>query len=620
MDMIKSLVNGLLETEILPADSQITENGDFISCDYALVTKGLPIKVQLTIKKRFLILSASRKYPYHIIEGERVKFNGSVKQEFPAYQIAGNNDSIVVSRRCIYETPDMARDTVKIFNEDCQKVIKEFEDRCVDFRTRTVQPDMELEKSKELVEPNKIEELADNKSEDDGDYVDDYIEEQKQFTAKIFHQLSGGNGIQQSGKIRWFCKKSSDDELVVSLDEAEPLDMCFKLLLSATQKEAYVMAAYLDKSYPELLAVYADNKFEMCSYITPDRYEPGKDITKCISVLKEAAKEAKQAAADVEQPEQMVSNMQELLEKEMESLKQKEKQIDSQKTDLEKQRKSLAAQEDALREKESAFMKNAAKKEEEIKQAQEHLTLMQEKLNAEKDSIDKEKAKYLLNVQNLTAEIARLQKRSSAEAAANPESELEIKKLKAKLKSEMNQRISMERNLKIKIKNLEQQYQNSARELEKALSEKDVIKQESMEDASHLFDEERKKYEEELRELKEYADITEPEVTSEELVAYVQGRDAENIEILHAAEGKEIVSMAIDGINIKVVLGKVPFLDASKVMKNANVKDFAKLNSQAWDFKFFMRGQEAVVRNYFNRRITSAELYEAIIKAIGYFA
>lgn len=620
MDTIKSLVNELLETEILPAGSQITEIGDFISCDYALATKGFPIKVQLTMKKRFLILSASRTYPYHISDGERVKFNGRVKQEFPAYQIAGNNDSIFVSRRCIYETPDMAKDTVKIFNEDCQKVIKEFEERCVDFRTRTVQSDMELEKSKEVEEPKEIEELADKRNEVDSDYVDDYIEEQKQFTAKIFHQLSGGNGIQQSGKIRWFCKKSSEDELVVSLDEAEPLDVCFKLLLPATQKEAYVMAAYLDKSYPDLFAVYVDDKFEMRSYITPDRYEPGKDITKCISVLKEAAKEAKQAAADVEQPEQMVSNMQELLEKEMESLKQKEKQIDSQKTDLEKQRESLAVQEDALREKESAFMKKVAKKEEELKQSQERLTLMQEKLNAEKDSIDKEKAKHLLNIQNLTAEIARLQKRSGAGTAANPESELEIKKLKGKLKSEMNQRISMERNLKIKIKNLEQQYQNSARELEKALSEKDVLKQESMEEASHLFNAERKKYEEELRALREYADITGTEVTSEELVAYIHGRGVENIEILHAAEGKEIVSMAIDGINIKVVFGKVPFLDATKVMKNANVKDFAKLNSQAWDFKFFMRGQEAVVRNYFNRRITSAELYEAIIKAIGYFA
>ena len=616
MDTIKNLVSDLLEMDILPADSQIVEKKDFVSCDYVLTTRSLPINVQLTIKKRFLILSANRKYSYHVREGERIKFNGSVKQVFPAYQIAGNNDSIVVSRRCIYETSDMAKETVADFNEDCQKVIREFEDQCVDFHVRSVQPDIEPKKAESVEVP--IEERDGYAS----DYIDDYMEEQKCFTVKIFQQLSGESKIQQSENIRWFQKKAGEDELVVALDEAEPLDMCFKFLLPSTQKEAYVMAAYLEKTYPELLTSYKNNKFEIYSYMTPDRYEPGKDITKCISLLKNAANEATQSVADLEKPEQMVSNMQIILEQEMETLKQKEKQIDLQKEALAKQEKNLTEKENVLREREETFRKKIAEKEVQLQQKQEQLKVKYQELQVEQSSIDEEKAKYLLNIQNLTAEIARLQKRTGVEATG-AEGTLEIKKLKSKLQSEMNQRISMERNLKIRIKNLEQQLQNSAKDLENALAEKDILKQESMEDASHLFDEERKKYEAELKTLREYADITGAEVTPDELVTYIQGKGAENVEILHAAEGKEIVSMLIEGINIKVVFGSVPFLDASKIMKNVNVKDFSKLNSLAWDYKFFIRslenGQEAVVRNYFNRKMTSAEVYEAIIKATSYF-
>ena len=147
-----------------------------------------------------------------------------------------------------------------------------------------------------------------------------------------------------------------------------------------------------------------------------------------------------------------------------------------------------------------------------LQQKQEQLKVKYQELQVEQSSIDEEKAKYLLNIQNLTAEIARLQKRTGVEATG-AEGTLEIKKLKSKLQSEMNQRISMERNLKIRIKNLEQQLQNSAKDLENALAEKDILKQESMEDASHLFDEERKKYEAELKTLREYADITGAEVT-----------------------------------------------------------------------------------------------------------
>ena len=62
MDTIKNLVSDLLEMDILPADSQIVEKEDFISCDYVLTARSLPINVQLTIKKRFLILYANRKY------------------------------------------------------------------------------------------------------------------------------------------------------------------------------------------------------------------------------------------------------------------------------------------------------------------------------------------------------------------------------------------------------------------------------------------------------------------------------------------------------------------------------------------------------------------------------
>lgn len=259
--------------------------------------------------------------------------------------------------------------------------------------------------------------------------------------------------------------------------------------------------------------------------------------------------------------------------------------------------------------------------EKEISKKEKELHKREAMISAEYQKAEEEKNKYLLHYSNLTNEIARLQM-NLTHASDGTLSE-EVFRLNQKINCMNQARAALEKKHQQELEELK--YERKELLQRDADMQKRIVEltEQQEEKLQYLIKEERDRYEKEISKLKEISDITGHEINIGSFITFIKEcKDYKSVKKLPAVN-QQIAYMESEKNVIKVVFGKLLFVDVIRNIPRCRDKELALLNTQYPSIKIFMRqgeeGKEAVARKYFDKSIQNNELENMISELIGLF-
>lgn len=610
---------------LFPDKAALTEKADSAEVIYSIPVGKQDMSVKVVLKERMAIISSTREYIYEIIENGRSAFNDSVIKRFGSlYQIYSSGNSISVTRRMVTDTQNEILQGVREYNEILQTVVSEFELNCVNFKLKASMDKYQQEYNPEQVylEEEPQQEVAATHS------MDAYQKESSAYCRKIFTGLARGKQLgktPEGGQL--FAYKARKGKMMVSIDpDASSLQFTY-VVKAESDMEAYSIKANVAREYPDI-SIYYDTKrkeLALTSFLVPDPYVPqgpGKCVRNLFDAYDSSLEFTKKTAVDGQTLNQ---NMNQLFSRQMQSMKrkeellgQREENLNSTLNELEKSKKALEEREAEMKAEMQSLRDSVREKELELDKKSRELEEKERNLNGQSSSMDEEKAKYLLNIQELNTEIQRLQDR--AVQGGSSEADLqEIQKLRGQLASAVSGRASMEKTLKTEIKDLRRKLEDVSGALRKKEEENATIKNDMVSQAEHYFDQDKLKYEKEIADLREAANLSGLEISLEKFMEYLKDKDEfTEVKVLHA-DDKEILAMDYKSLTIKVIFGDLLFVDVSRNVKSVKKNSLERLNNEITNTKFFVKGNEVFSRQYFGRRVSNEALYDIINGLISYF-
>ena len=312
--------------------------------------------------------------------------------------------------------------------------------------------------------------------------------------------------------------------------------------------------------------------------------------------------------------------MQELLEKKMNEIKAKDEEISAQADDLQ-------TREEEFQKKIQAFHVEHENSIQKIKDLQMKLDEREKEIDEkaaqveeEKQEVNKERSKYLLRMKSLTSEISKLKVHSGEnDSGISKEKELMYK---SQIESLTKSRATMEVTLKRQLDVEKKKNQDLTTLLEEKEEEIIEMKNDLHAQAKQLFAEEKAAYENEIKRLKEAADITDHDINIDSFLDHIVKKGYDDAKILHGSKQDIVFFHVTEELEAKVIFGDIKFTDVIKKMEKRNIpqKTLDGLNAQNIDIKFFARDNEVVARKMFSKKISNMDLEEQILGLTEFFS
>lgn len=598
--------------EMLQIDeSSITRNDQNVEINQEMLV-GANSRFQFLLKLHptHCIFNASRQYDYRFDDKKRIMFNQAAQTQYQGYSISGDPSGggvkIVITRRLTRPSHDMVITEITDFYDITKKLIPDFERKVIDFDHPSKE---EEEYDPEVKFEQPVEET------DSQEFMDKYKVEQQEYVLSVFHKLAKGSDLKEDNGTLCFVKKSPTNTLLFSHTIGDPDIVAAMEMHGVSEEDSYMLLSHAMNNCRSD-ASYENNIFCLKAYIVPDQYDPSGVKDEIGSLCKEM-EECKSVLSVKAEPDILASNMQKLMDDQMEALKIKEEEIEKRFLEMQEREKQFEEKENLFNEQTRQLEQKMKEKETELADLKEEIDRREVLLKEAEDSLDGEKAKYLLNIKNLTAEIARLQTRTGSD---NGRSDSEVRRLEIRIEQLTKSKAVMERTLKAEIEHMNarnRELTNTVHEKELEISDLQSFREEQ---SAHLFDNERAEYEQEIEKLKEIANITGEEVTLESFEQYAASLGVfSSIEIKHAQEHNIVFMKYSDKVQVAIVFGEPFFADVSKKMKSVNQKDLLKMNRETPHVKFFDKDGKVTARKGLSYKATTKQVYADVLDMVTYF-
>lgn len=608
---MKEILNEILK--LCPDSAELDNSKDpvtVISFFYNVGMRG--IGVELKIAPTHEILQAVQTYPFSSHDTD--KFNDQSKK-YTGYQVYGSDNRLSISKRLTFSDPSILPGSVTEFLQTVKEIVPNYELKCIDFSKR-VEADEEYDPTViETIQPENQPEPQETADEVIGAYSD----EQKECCEEIFLKLSIEHGadIEETHGRRSFSETVNGGLITVTIyPEDGMLKLYFRKKID-DPSTAYITIADLQTVYPEMELDYDGTYLSISILVFPDRYNEKEVFTTYEDVVK-AANTVKNDV-DPDNEVKIASNLKEIIDKENEDLLKREESIrkkeeylsrieaelNSERQGLEEERNKLHANYEAMQEEYQKRIAAVTRKEAEL----------DKKLSSAEESMETEKAKYLMSMERITSQLARM-KSGGDKGGMSGEDEA---KYKARIRTLTQSRIAIEKELDARMtewKRKEDKYTQDLKEKEEQIRALSIDMEEQ---AEIKFAKERMEYERKLKDYEAAEEITKHEVNPDSYYAYLSEKDYGEISRRHG-KNQELIAYQLDkSMNVVVVFGNLVFIDVMKTIKNKNMKVLSKLNDQVSDVKFFCRGQDIVARKYMSIFTPYADLEAAAMELSEYF-
>ena len=608
---MKEILNETLK--ICPDNAVLDDSKDslaVISFVYNVGMRG--INIELKISPTHEILQAVQTYPFSSHGTD--EFNDQSKK-YKGYQAYGAENRLSITKRLTYPDTKVVPSSVTEFLMTVKEIVPNYEMNCIDFSQKMEEPGKEYDPTViETIQPDDQPEIQNGAVE----MLSAYQHEQKEYCDKVFLMLSieHGENIEDTHGQRSFTKAINGGVLTVSIDPDEGMIRMDYRKKIDDPSAAYIVIADLQTIYPEMDLDYDGTELNMGMIVIPDRYNE----EEVFAVFDDMCKAARSIKKDVDPEDEVkiASNLKEIIDKEAEdllkreeSLRKKEKYLGQIEAELNAERKNLEEERNEMHTNYEAMQEEYQKRISAVNRKEAELN---EKLNSVEESMDAEKAKYLMSMERLTSQIARM-KSGNGNGGMSKEDEA---KYKARIRTLTQSRIAIEKELDDRMtewRRKEDKYKEELKEKEKKIY---ALTTEMEEQAEIKFAKERMEYEKKIKDFEAAEEITKHEVNPDSYYAYLCEKDYD-AKRRHGKNQDLIVYQVDKSISVTVVFGSLFFIDVVKVIKNKNQKVLSKLNDQVSDVKFFCRGQEVVARKYMSIYTPYADLETAAKDLSNYF-
>lgn len=611
--MIKDVIQDLLR--ILPENTEVNETENEGSLKFDIETGSGTFHASATLKPSYVIIQAWRDYGTKISSDAKRKFNNEMADYF-GYQIYIEKARLKITKRSLYQDSSEICGMFQDYLSTVKKIAEKLHEECLKDRDsgkpsdRAVHvmeepPVLEMiealdgkDEQKEGIQKTMAEaEYHENNSGTD-QFETIFEDKQLAFSRQTFHTLADmyGTNVKEMPDEKCFSIPWRKGRLTMSLKD-NAAEICIEYIANANEVEAEFIRSEARKANPDLTSHHnkESGKIGIRAYVVPDPYLPdsvNNAAEELAAIYSRGISVSIKAAA--KDPSDFKDNLKEILEHQLSELTNKEDKIRTLLSDCEKREKELDERSRLLNEQEAILKKKERDLEESEKKIREGNN------------------RYIKEAQDVANEIARIQAKIENDEKSRTPNE-SVARLKAKVSCLIKSRVQLESRID---------------ELSKEINR---LKAENSENSGSLsaHDEESFKEREnellrEIEKLKEASDFSEEDLqidAFEKLVKSNAGYD--DVQHLHAEE-KEILSFMIPrtsgkNIQVKVVFGKLLWVDASMEVKKIDNNQLCSMNAQVTDTKFFARGKEIIARKYFDRRISNEQLNVLVNDLSDYF-
>lgn len=618
MENLKKLAGQL--KQILPKETQEKEKQDSVILEYPFECAGKGLNICIVLKGKFAIIKGTQKYDFQYLEKEQQKFNDKMKNDHKEFQIFGQGQNFSMAKRFTYNNIDSLKEHLTNFEEKAKEILDVYEKDCINFLIKTKEEEKEYDPVKKVDKVNKVTDTQEKMEENK--IIHSFREFQIRFCKEIFEAASSGFEIRKEGNTRYF--EEPLDKGVLRLNYAED-DKCFKYeycIRNISSTDAYLMLADIENTYSELSTNYDEDTLHVFKFIIPDPYQENilqetKDLL--IKAVETCNIKWEKRAENIDDVK-IASDIQKLLEQQMNEIKAKDEELSIKADDLQ-------AREEEFQKKVQSFHAEHENSIQKIKAHQMKLDEREKEIDEkaaklEEDSriISTERSKYLLQMKSLTSEISKL-KIYSGEKDSGISKEKELM-YKSQIEALTKSRAIVEVTLKRELNGERKKNQDLTMLLKEKEEEINEMKNDLHAQAKQLFAEEKAVYENEIKRLKEAADITDHDINIDSFLNHITEKGYDDAKILHGGK-QDIVSFHVgEGLEAKVIFGDIKFMDVIKKMERRNIpqKTLDGLNSQNIDIKFFAREGEVVARKIFSKKISNMDLEAQILCLTEFFS
>lgn len=624
--MVESYVLGICEElkKVLPENTKTNETEENVVLSFCLESGVKGIDVNIELSNKIIKAKGTREYEYPISEKAANEFQYTISETYPGYAIYTTGQSFAVSKFVYYQSTSEAMDEINAILNVMKDAVSKFETQCVNFNNAKAvveedeygdYDDYDPEENVKVIDVNNNYHVVSTTELDN----DVYDESHKEFAEKTFNKIAEMFGIKRNGNEIVF-KDSHSEQIVTCLLIPLDAEILIKVTVNVPRDIGMIYQTFINTSYPELRSSYnaETEEFSVKRYSTPDEYAPDETfeyIELCRTAMSECVKEYEQNLNKKESSE-FISDVQQILSEQTESVSEREKAVAAREEEINKYEEQLKEKEkeferklQELEEEKAAMLEESEKEKRRLAEYEEE---MQEKIKV----YEERNTKDILNIQQLAAQLAKLQQRQSV-SGMDEDAEEEIFRLKSKINQMTKQKIALEKKLTEKIDERNSKIKELSDELNKKnLDLKDV--ESGIEDRIKAkVAEEVKAAEEKIKGLETQLSEIGHILTPDEMLEYYKDFDFD-AKKRHAANAEFIVYND-EALEIKIRFGDVNYVDVSRV---ASMKDvmLRKFNSKFVNVKFFSKDDKIIARAYFKNNATVEEVDELVTSLASRFS
>ena len=600
----------------IPGTSNIKEEDSKITINAELKTGIKGVNVVIECAPNTVKIKGTQEYKYPIAEEAVENFQQEMMEKYSGCNVYVSGQVFAFSKFFSYQTVEEAVKTTEETLDAMQDAVVTFENDCVNFLEKDVEPkeeDYNPEDNVNLVHIDNTYHAVSTTMQD----TEDYEEEHRKFAEKAFRDLAAEIGGVPNG-----------NEVIVTDEETKitinciifPLDAEILVSVStpADSDGGTIYVSYINANYPELMATYdADNEvFKVRTYSNPDKYAPDETkacldlcktaLTACIKEYERTLKKKDSAdfASDVQQ---ILSEQTAMVSEREKAVAERESEIEQKEKEMQKKEAELQKQVAALKEERAALQKKIESEETRVKVHEEE---MQNKIK----EYEERDTKNILNMQQLAKQLASLQDRQNALGQTDNKAE-EVFRMGQKVKQLTGQKIALEKKLteKIvakdsKIKELSDSIGQKDREIKKIESNiDDMVK-------SQVADEV-KKVEERAASIQKQLDEIGHILTPEDIISYYEQYSDAEVKKFHAPNAEFVVYN--DGaLEVRIRIGETNYVEVSR---SAALKDqiLRKLNTKYNDVKFYSTKDDRIAARSYFKKNAAAEDVDDIVASLS---
>lgn len=614
----------IYEQFLIDVKSESNEDSFFIKGIFKVDDTSIPVSIESKKKEQAesIKLKAEKEYEYEILPANCELFNRDARTEYDGYYIYAQCNTLIISKKTLIDLEadsDAVNEIYEEFFYILSDAVKLFEKQCVNF----------LEKySGKKEEHSLTPTLTTSDRESDAVVTDSqnkllasYTESQRLAAESTFKCLAKKFGcyICDSVDNKSFKIGTQYGKISIVLKEgATDLEVDLSAEMAAIRGYAFVANA--KATYPEYFSTYDDEgQFHLITCITPNEYLPDEadeEIQKLVAAYDACSKLTLEESSI--KPGDISMDVHKIMETQIEDLKKRENWFIA-------WEKELSSKEEELKKKVITFENEKDKqvsvineKLQELKNREAAIKEQEEKQKRQKEDTELNQIKYSQQISNMVTELKQM--RARVDSTCETELSMEVTKLQRKNISLTKAMAAMEKQLKCKVTDGQAKIDQLIRDLHEKECEISDMQHDLKKQANQIFQEERDSYEKRIRVLEERSNIAEQEINIESFRQHLDKTEFTGSVIQHAKD-KEIVSITADHYDVKVVFGKLLFVDVIRTFRKAvDAKAVMEMNNIYKDIKFFKSTKNIVTaRKYFERQIFNGDLVQIIRDLMSMF-